>query len=132
MGLANCKECGKLFMQNAAGLCPDCYRLEEEGQEKVARYLRDHKRASITEVHEASQVPEKTILKMLKSGRITGDIQLSYPCENCGKPIYEGKICQECGRNVLEQVKAGMKPAAPPPPPEKKKGEGLHTTFIKR
>ena len=33
MGLANCKECGKLYVQNPAGLCQDCYRIEEENEE---------------------------------------------------------------------------------------------------
>ena len=131
MGLANCKECGKLYMQTAAGLCPDCYRAEEECEEKVAKYLRDHSKASISEVHEATQVPEKTILKMIKKGRITGDIQISYPCETCGKPITEGRVCQECGKRVLDQVKNEPKPAASPQPAQKP-GAGLHTTFIKR
>ena len=61
MGLANCKECGKLFVQNPAGVCPDCYRLIEEQETKVAAYLRDNQRASITEVHEATGVSEKVI-----------------------------------------------------------------------
>ena len=131
MGLANCKECGKIYMQTAAGLCPDCYRLEEENEEKVARYLRDHPgKASINEVHEATKVPEKTILKMIKKGRITGDIEMSYPCESCGKPITEGRVCQECGKKVLDQIKAEPKQTTPPPAP--KSGGGLHTTFIKK
>ena len=129
MGLANCKECGKLYMQTAAGLCPDCFRLEEESEQKVALYLRDHSRASITEVHEATKVPEKIILKMIKKGRITGDIQISYPCESCGKPITEGRVCQDCGRRVLDQFKTEPKAPAPQPAP---KPSGLHTTFNKR
>ena len=59
MGLANCKECGKLFVQNPSGICPDCYQLLEEQESKVAAYLRDNQRASLNEVHEATGVPEK-------------------------------------------------------------------------
>ena len=131
MGLANCKECGKLFMQNPSGLCPDCYRAEEENEEKVARYLRDHRRASIPEVHEATGVEEKTIIKMIKKGRITGDIQVDYPCETCGKPITEGRVCAECGRRVLDQLKADPRAAQKPaePAPAKRPGEGVHTRF---
>ena len=72
MGLANCKECGKLYVQNPAGICPDCYRIVEEQEGLVAAYLRDNRRASIGEVHEATGVPEKVILKMIKKGRIVG------------------------------------------------------------
>jgi ribosomal protein L32 len=134
MGLSNCKECGKLFVQNPAGICPDCYRLEEEQEEKVASYLRDNRRATIGEVHEATGVPEKIILKMIKKGRITGDVQMEYPCESCGRPILEGRVCGECGRRVLDQIKADPRTAAKPAPapPARKTGEGLHTTFTKR
>ena len=131
MGLANCKECGKLYMQTAAGLCPDCFRLEEEYEAKVAKYLRDHSKATIIEVHEATEVPEKVILRMIKKGRITGEIEISYPCETCGKVITEGRVCQECGKKVLNQMKPEPKPATPPPPAPKQ-GGGLHTTFTKR
>ena len=134
MGLANCKECGKLFVQNPSGICPDCYQLLEEQESKVAAYLRDNQRASITEVHEATGVPEKVILKMIKKGRIVGNIALEYPCETCGKPINEGRVCTECGRRVLDQLKTDPRPAAKPaePPASQKSGGGLHTTFIKR
>ncbi len=134
MGLSNCKECGKLFVQNPSGLCLDCYRIEEEQEEKVASYLRDNRRASIGEVHEATGVPERIILKMLKKGRITGGVQMAYPCESCGRPILEGRVCAECGRRVLDQIKADPRSAQKPPesPAPRKTGEGLHTTIIKR
>lgn len=134
MGLANCKECGKLFVQNPAGICPDCYRIIEEQEGKVAAYLRDNQRASITEVHEATGVPERVILTMIKKGRIVGNIALEYPCESCGKPISEGRVCAECGRRVLNQIKADPRSAAKPPEPPapQKSGGGLHTTFTKR
>lgn len=129
MGLANCRECGKLFMQNPSGLCPECYRIEEENEEKVARFLRDNRKASIAEVHEATGVEEKTILKMIKKGRILGDVQVEYPCESCGKPILEGRMCAECSRRVLEQIKADARNSPKPvePAPQKRLGEGLHT-----
>ena len=132
MGLANCKECGKLFVQNPAGVCPDCYRLIEEQETKVAAYLRDNRRASIGEVHEATGVPEKVILKMIKKGRITGDIQVEYPCESCGKPILEGRVCAECGRRVLEQIKPETKPAPKAPEPVRRPGEGVHMRLDRR
>lgn len=132
VGLANCKECGKLFVQNPSGLCPDCYRLEEEQEEKVAGYLRNNRRASISEINEATGVPERIILKMVKKGRITGDIQVEYPCESCGKPILEGRVCGECGKRVLDQVKNEPKPQPTKPQPVHKPGDGIHTRILKR
>jgi len=106
----------------------------EEQEMKVAAYLRDNRRASITEVHEATGVSEKIILTMIKKGRIVGDIAMEYPCESCGKPISEGRVCGECGRRVLNQLKTDPRSATKPPesPAPGKKGEGLHTTFTKR
>ena len=132
MGLANCPECGKLYVENPAKLCPDCYRQEEENEEKVAQYLRDNRGASISEIHEATGVAEKIILKMIKKGRITGDIRVEYPCESCGRPILEGRVCAECGRRVLEQVKPETKPAPKPPEPVRRPGEGLHMRIDRR
>ena len=132
MGLANCKECGKLYVQNPAGICPDCYRIVEEQEGQVAAYLRDNRRASIGEVHEATGVPEKLILKMIKKGRIVGDITLEYPCESCGRPILEGRVCAECGRRVLEQLKVEPKPADRMPEPVRRPGEGVHMRLDRR
>ena len=133
MGLANCPECGKLYVENPSKLCPECYRIEEENEDKVAQYLRANRRASISEIHEATGVDEKIILKMIKKGRITGDIQVEYPCETCGRPILEGRVCAECGRRVLEQVKPdprlSPRPAEPSP---KRPGEGMHSRIDRR
>ena len=131
MGLANCKECGKIYMQTAAGLCPDCYSVAEENELKVAHYLQDHCRASISEVHEATGVSETTILKMIKKGRITSDVEISYPCKNCGKPIMEGSVCQECGRKFRGMIKPSTKPTQRYQS-SKLSGESLHTTFSKK
>ena len=132
MGLANCPECGKLYVENPSKLCPECYRIEEENEDKVAQYLRANRRASISEIHEATGVDEKIILKMIKKGRITGDIQVEYPCESCGKPILEGRVCAECGRRVLEQIKPETKPAPTPPEPVRRPGEGVHMRLDRR
>ena len=134
MSLANCKECGKLYMQNPAGICPDCYRQNEEQEEKVAEYLRKNRRATISEVHQATGVPERIVIKMIKAGRIIGDISVEYPCESCGKPILDGRFCDECSQRVLNQLKAEPKPVAPQRESNvlRKQGEGFHTTFPKR
>ena len=135
MGLANCRECGKIYMQNASGLCQDCYRIAEDDELKVAHYLQDHCRASIREVHEATRVSETTILKMIKKGRITSDAELSYPCKNCGKPIFEGSVCTDCGRKFRGLIKPAQKPEVKPAPrfqSSKLSGEGLHTRFTKK
>lgn len=104
MGLANCPECGKLYVENAARICPECYRKQEDDAEKVVEYLRDVDKATLEEIHQATGVKHKIILRLLHSGRIMGTA-ISYPCETCGTLIDQGRLCDKCSKNILEQMK---------------------------
>lgn len=107
MGLANCPQCGKLYLENSAGLCQDCLKLEEAAEAKVAEFLREvRRRATIEEIQEATGVEHKVILRMIKKGRIFSEFPLEYPCEHCGAPITEGRLCNNCSKTILEQLKA--------------------------
>jgi flagellar operon protein (TIGR03826 family) len=108
MGLANCPECGKLYVENAARVCPDCYRKQEEDAERVVEYLRDVEKATLEEIHEATGVKHKIILRLIRSGRIIGK-SISYPCESCGTPIAEGRLCDSCSKNILDQMRVDEK-----------------------
>jgi rRNA maturation endonuclease Nob1 len=105
MGLANCPECGKLYLENPSGVCAACYVLMEADEIKVADFLREKRKASLQEIHEGTGVRIKVILRMINQNRVTGDFEVSYPCETCGVPIEEGRICDKCSKNVLDQVK---------------------------
>ena len=104
MGLGNCPECGKLYVENAARVCPECYRRQEEDSEKVVEYLRDVDKATLEEIHQATGVKHKIILRLLHSGRIMGSA-ISYPCETCGTLIDTGRLCDKCSKNILDQIK---------------------------
>ena len=114
MGLKNCPECGRLFVENASGLCPACYEKIEEDEFKVVEYLRNTKKASLQEIHEATGVKESIIMRMLKRGRLFSDFDVTYPCESCGSPITEGRICSRCSKGFLDQVKPTGEPAWQP------------------
>lgn len=104
MGLKNCPECGRLFVDNPSGMCVACYKQAEEDELTVANYLREVRKASLEEIHKATGVKEKIILRMIRRGRITSDFFITYPCETCGVPIHEGRVCPACSKNILEQV----------------------------
>ncbi|NLP42529.1 MAG: flagellar protein, partial [Veillonellaceae bacterium] len=70
MGLKNCPECGRLFVENPSGMCPACYEKVEEDELKVVEYLRDTRKASLKEIHEATGVKEGIIMRMIKRGRL--------------------------------------------------------------
>lgn len=104
MSLKNCPECGKLFLDNSVGVCPDCYAKREQDELKVADYLREVRKASLEEIHQATGVKHNTIMRMLNAGRIFSDFEVTYPCENCGAAINQGRLCTKCSQNFLEQV----------------------------
>ncbi len=105
MNLTNCIECGGLCVENPSKLCNNCIRAEEEAEDKVAEYLRNTNKATLDDIHKATGVKHKVILRMLKRGRIFSDAIISYPCETCGAPINEGRVCTSCSKNIVGQVK---------------------------
>ena len=109
MELANCSECGKLFVKTSIrDICDDCYRMEEEAFEKVNHFLkqRENRTASMAQVIEKTGVKEELILKFIKKGRIQliHFPNLSYPCEKCGRPIQKGKLCEQCAGELRREI----------------------------
>lgn len=107
MGLANCSGCGKLYVENTAGICLEC-RIEHEKQaEKVLEYMRNISKATISEISEATGVKPKIILELMKRGALTdSDCVVSYHCEGCGKLIERGRFCHECSAKFTNEVKS--------------------------
>lgn len=134
MGIANCPQCGKVFVENPSGICPDCYAQEEKDTYLVGEYLRDHPKSHIQEVHEETGVAIKVIMRMIKKGRVIGDYDLSYPCESCGAPITHGRVCDTCSNKILGQLRAAEEKRhreTVPDRPEAKKNAGMFTTKFK-
>lgn len=103
--LANCTRCGKLYAKTLKDVCPDCVKEYEKMYEIVYNFLRkkENRQATIPEIVEATGVEEKIILQFVKEKRLRQSQfpNLAYPCERCGNPISEGKICSNC-RGTLQ------------------------------
>ncbi|MCE5286520.1 MAG: flagellar protein [Pelosinus sp.] len=104
MNLKNCTGCGKLYVENPSGLCPECFEKEEKEELIITEYMRKVDKASMKQIHEETGVSERTIMRMMKKGRFVGNFEISYPCELCGAPITEGRLCNDCGMNILSQA----------------------------
>lgn len=132
MGLKYCPECDKLYVENPVGICLACQDAEEELIQVVADYLRDKKNASIEEVHQATGAKHKTILRMIRAGRIRADqgIALFFNCEKCGVPIKEGRFCESCGRKLsceLNEAMRGMRDNARPEEQNSRTGSRMYS-----
>lgn len=126
MSLRNCIECGAICVENPTNLCPACLKAEEEAEDKVAAFLRDIRQASLEEIHKATGVKHKIILRMLKRGRIFSDAVVSYPCETCGAPITEGRVCDDCSQNIIGQIKTPEWHSSPKATRESSRNERLY------
>lgn len=125
MKLKNCPECGKLYLENATGMCMDCYKIEEMNESKIASYVRDHPNSTISKIHEATGVKESTILRMIHDGRFIDISAIFYPCQSCGEPIAEGRLCQKCKHTLQAQIETAEKKHPEP------KGPGMYTNYYK-
>lgn len=130
MGLKNCSGCGKLMLENPRGICPDCYAQEEQDELTIVEFLREKKRSSVEDIHKATGVKYKVIIRMIQEKRILSDIEISYPCEMCGTAIAQGRLCGKCNKGILDQVKAGEQ--ARQSHEMLPKQTGMHTDFFRK
>jgi flagellar operon protein (TIGR03826 family) len=116
MGLANCRNCGRLFNQVARDICPLCIREEEEQFLRVRDYLKENRYASTYEVSEATEVPLDTIIRFIREGRLTivDTPNLTYPCERCHKLISKGRFCPKCAVELQKELESAKESVQAP------------------
>lgn len=104
MVLANCPDCGALFVDHGAGLCPDCVAKEEAAIQQCNALLRAGEVADVASLANKTGIEERLILRLLRKGRLLAQASapLQYPCANCGKPITQGKWCSACAQKLQQ------------------------------
>lgn len=107
--LDNCQRCGRLYVRNVRGICEECRKEEDKLFDKVYQFIRkrENRQATIVEVVEATGVPEETIMRFVKEGRLrtTQFPNLGYRCEKCGTMIQHGKLCKKCTQTLQTELK---------------------------
>jgi len=103
MELRNCYRCGRLFAKAFRDLCPNCLKDIEAEYNKCMDYLRKERKASMSELSEATGVSIAQITKFIREGRISiADLpNMFLGCETCGATIREGNLCETCRRRLL-------------------------------
>lgn len=105
--LANCLNCDAVFVKNIRNICQTCYEAEEKAFEIVYRFLTKQKnrKATLTEIVEATGVSEKLIIKFIKENRLRRSEfpNIGYPCEMCQTTISSGKLCATCSKVILDE-----------------------------
>lgn len=68
MSLANCKQCGKLFVQagRAAAYCVDCKVKQDALYMRVRDYIKKNPKSTVMDVHLHTGIPVSTVLELQK------------------------------------------------------------------
>lgn len=107
MNLANCPQCGKLYVANLRGMCGNCIKDIDQQYERCNQYLREHKGTTITELSEAVDVSIKQITTFIREGRISiaNAPNMGYACEVCGTVIRENNMCEPCRTRLTKDIR---------------------------
>lgn len=71
--MAVCQECKAIFSpleSKQRDLCPECVKLENEDFELVKDYIQKHPYSNILEIVHETEVPLKSVEKMIRGGRL--------------------------------------------------------------
>ncbi|WP_211202300.1 TIGR03826 family flagellar region protein [Salicibibacter cibarius] len=98
--LANCPECGALYVKMVISLCDRCCRSREKRFDKVYEFLRKkaNRESTISETAVHTGVSETEILEFIREGRL----QLAdFPnfhilCAFCGDATRNSRLCKSC------------------------------------
>ncbi len=114
MDVRNCKRCGKIFNYVAGQpICPSCKEEIEHKFQTVKDYIRDNKKAGMTDICEACDVTDKLLKQWIREERlIFGDESpVGIDCEGCGAIIKSGRFCDKCKNDLARDlVSATRKP----------------------
>ncbi|ALS24486.1 MULTISPECIES: hypothetical protein [Paenibacillus] len=104
LNVANCSRCGKVYVKNNYGMCPNCIKSLEAEYEKCLQFLRENRTCTIQELSDATGVDIKQIVKFIREGRISikNNPNMTYDCDICGAPIRSNNICDNCRTRLVK------------------------------
>lgn len=124
MDVKSCKFCKKPF-RGFSSLCPVCAKELDEKYVTIRNYLDKYPGGNVTTVAEKAGVDEKSLLFLLREGRLALKAESSaVTCMKCGAPIPSGKYCERCKgdlvrtlESTISSMESGSRPSQPKPRP---------------
>lgn len=99
VNVKKCRECGKIFQYFGKDICPECLQKLDDWFMEIRDYLDEHPSAKVSELSQELEIKEKVIMDFIRQGRIMLK-EAVITCNNCGKPINGGDMCDECKSNI--------------------------------
>ena len=106
--IIQCTLCRKPFYNYGRNICPNCLEIIDKHFNTIRDYLEEHPNTNVETVSNATGVPQKTILHLVKEGRLVMGENAGgvLACEMCKKTISIGRLCEKCKgslTNVLDK-----------------------------
>jgi flagellar operon protein (TIGR03826 family) len=101
-----CRRCRKLFNYVASPYCPRCIDEIDREYRVVRDYIYENPHAGIKEIADATEVNDRTILQLLREGRLELDSSVGgLSCERCGTSINTGRYCDSCQAQLSSELR---------------------------
>ena len=107
LNIRNCARCKRIFAPASnERICPDCRAEEQEMEDRVKAYVRDHPGITVNQLIDGSGAPAKLVWRLIQQGEFenSGLKDAKYPCGRCGKIITRGVYCSECAGKLKENA----------------------------
>lgn len=109
MGLANCKECGKLFLKTKFDICDECQQAEQDLIQKINEYGATKPELTLEEIAIEFRVPPSKLEKFIIERKFVQIMdKLILKCKSCGtefKLSNQGRLhCKKCS----EKMESGL------------------------
>lgn len=97
--LANCRECGALFVKTNRAICKKCFQKEYALLTHLNNIILDNPNYDIEKVLEFSNISRDKFDKLLSHGKFWAYNKLEIRCKFCNKPITANtgrQLCFSC------------------------------------
>lgn len=97
--LANCRECGSLFVKTDRPICKKCFQKEYTLLIKLNNIILDNPNYDIDKVLEFSGISQDKFNKLLRHGKFWSYNKIEIRCKFCNKPITANtgrQLCFNC------------------------------------
>ena len=104
MEIKKCKYCHKNF-QGFSALCPVCAEAIDKKYLVVRNHLDGNLGSTIKQIAESTGVDEKSILFLIREGRLMLKGQSSdIKCIKCGAAVASGRYCDVCKASIVHSL----------------------------